>query len=57
VRRPDERWYVACDSWFDAAHDALVTTVADDLAQELYVTVDEVDRDALRRYAHAGFVE
>src|SRR5690242_11853368 len=28
-RRPDDRWFVACDTWFDAAHHALVTTVAD----------------------------
>jgi RimJ/RimL family protein N-acetyltransferase len=57
TKRPNDRWFVACDTWFDAAHEALVATVADDLAQDLYATVDEADEDALRRYTAAGFVE
>jgi ribosomal protein S18 acetylase RimI-like enzyme len=56
-RRPNDRWYVACDTWYDAAHDALVATVADDLAQDLYAIVADTDEDGLRRYAAAGFIE
>lgn len=56
-RRPNDRWYVACDTWYDAAHDALVATVADDLAQDLYAIVADADADGLRRFAAAGFIE
>ncbi|MGH8861818.1 MAG: GNAT family N-acetyltransferase [Jatrophihabitantaceae bacterium] len=57
VRRPDARWYVACDTWFDAVHDALVSAVARDLAQDLHARADEGDSESLARYRRAGFAE
>lgn len=55
VKRPDERWFVACDSWSDDAHAALVDAVAGDLRQPLYATIDESDAESLARYTASGF--
>jgi ribosomal protein S18 acetylase RimI-like enzyme len=56
LRRPDARWFVACDTWFDAVHDALVMTAAEDLHQDLYAVVNESDDEALARHVACGFV-
>jgi ribosomal protein S18 acetylase RimI-like enzyme len=56
VRRPNARWFVACDTWFDAVHDALVTTAAEDLQQDLYAVVSESDDESLTRHVASGFV-
>lgn len=57
LRRPDDKWFVACDTWLDGAHEALIATAAADLARDLYATVDLCDDRALGRYAASGFVE
>jgi ribosomal protein S18 acetylase RimI-like enzyme len=55
LRRPDARWFVACDTWFDPVHDALVMTAAEDLQQDLYAVVSESDDESLARHVASGF--
>jgi ribosomal protein S18 acetylase RimI-like enzyme len=55
LRRPDARWFIACDTWFDAVHDALVMSAAEDLQQDLYASVHESDDDHLARHIASGF--
>jgi ribosomal protein S18 acetylase RimI-like enzyme len=55
LRRPNARWFVACDTWFDAVHDALVMSAAEDLQQDLYASVNETDEESLARHIASGF--
>ena len=54
--RPDDRCWISLQSTREDVYEPLLTAVANELPCDLYVTVDEVDGEALSRYALAGFV-
>jgi ribosomal protein S18 acetylase RimI-like enzyme len=53
--RPDARWFVFFDSWRADAYPPLAEAVARDLGQDLYVTLEDAEFDALDACAAAGF--
>jgi len=54
VQRPDRRWFVALDSQRADAYEALLHAIAEDLQQDLYMTVDESDHELLQRCRQLG---
>src|SRR5687767_11892750 len=54
--RPDKRCFVVFDSCRAEAYEPLVAAVAQELARDLYVTVDEADDERRALYERLGFV-
>jgi ribosomal protein S18 acetylase RimI-like enzyme len=54
--RPDERCFVFFGSCRADAYEPLLTAVAEELGRDLYLTVEDADVEALRRYEQLGFV-
>jgi ribosomal protein S18 acetylase RimI-like enzyme len=53
--RPDNRWFVYFDTWRADAYPPLADAVARDLGDDLYVTLEDAEYDALDACARAGF--
>jgi ribosomal protein S18 acetylase RimI-like enzyme len=56
VRRPDARCFLVFDSCRSDAFAPLAEAVAAEMSGDLYVTVDEADEEAVRRFEDLGFV-
>jgi ribosomal protein S18 acetylase RimI-like enzyme len=53
--RPDNRWFLYFDTWRADAYPPLADAVARDLGQDLYVTLEDGEYEALDACEEAGF--